>query len=1103
MCHPRHCLSLPVIGVLCWFLLAAPAEAGFLHNSGVTNLDINNNPITLRGVDLGSWLWPEYYMMGNLSLPNYANAGTGTGGISNYYDALVAAIKDALGGDTNLTAQVLDAYWTNFVSAPDLAYLHNQGFNSVRVPYTFEEFFQVTNWANNYPTNGYDISTGFKYFDNLLTWCSSNSIYVIPDMHCSPGGPNNWSVTNYGGTLNTNTASVFANAPNLALAEHIWARIAARYATNQWIGGYDLLNEPVNTSAPSLQVGSPYLSATYAALISAIRGTDTNHLLFCEGDVYASTLYDVNNGGWTDPSWSFSDHDYGSSLPLGTDNRSTAVGANVPDWAGEFGLNSTRWYNRIIATTYENPVTLSANSRTATITQGHCFWAYKSSLFYTLVENPQTAGWNTLKAYWASGNTLPKPTVTTAFNWLIGYAQAASFSNCTVHVEVADSLTRPATMAFVNQGFTQYGKPYKTGITVPGTIFAVDYDMGDSNIVYSDTVTESDINEGVSGPAWNNGFFGRDDGVDETTCDDPGTLLKIGWNDAGEWQRHTVNCTPGTYNLFIRYAGGATGGQMSVSLMTLASNNGATVLSSNNISGTISLPAPYSSYTTYSTFVVSNVVITNSGLCSAQFNVVTPGYDLAWVEFLPTNSPPLPPTGEMVVGAQPGIPRGLANGFQAAAGNQEIALNWVTSPTATSYNVKRSITNGGPYTTIASPTALGFLDTGLSNGLTYYYAVSAVNSNGESANSAQASATPQTNSLPSPWMDCDVGVSALWSGDAGDVGWPGAAAYAGGTYSVSGSGIDVWSAADSFHFAFRAVSGDCTLIAQVASLQNSNNNVDQWAKAGVMIRESLNQDAANAFISISAQNGSLFSWRPAAGMASQSTGSSGAVPYWVKLVRSGNTLTGYAGPGATWTQVGSQTIPMASNVFAGFAVTAHNNIELDTATFTSESLAFTLPATPSGLNAAASPAQISLNWHAVPGADSYNVKRSASGNGPFVTAAIVINVTNYTDTAITNGLTNYYVVSAVNANGESGNSASVSAVAPLPSLGASYAAAGSALTLSWPASAVNFALYSTPTLGAGAVWSPVTNAQMTAGGMISTTITVPASTPAQFFRLAY
>jgi len=1084
------------------FLLfaAMPLRAGFLHAYGVTNLDINNQPIILRGVDLGSWLWPEYYMMGSLSLPNYANAGTGTGGINNYYDGFVAAVTDVLGGDTNLTAQVLDAYWTNFISADDIGYLHSHGFNSVRVPYTFEEFFQVTNWANSYPSNGFDINTGFKYFDNLLTWCSNNSIYVIPDMHCAPGGPNNWAVVNYGGTPNTNTASVFTNAANLALAEHIWARIASRYANNPWIGGYDLLNEPVNTSAPNLQVGSPYLSMTYSNLVRAIRAVDTNHMLLCEGDVYASTLYDVNNTGWTDSDWSFSDHDYGSSLPLGTGNRSTAVAANVPDWAGEFGLNSTRWYNRIIANTYENPVRLTSGGRTATITEGHAFWAYKSGLFYTLVQNPQTPGWNTLKAYWASGNTLPKPSVTNAFAWLMAYAQAASFSNCLVHGEVADALTRPATDVF-NLGFAQHGLPYQTA-AIPGKIFAVDYDMGDSNVTYSDTVTESDINQGVSGPAWNNGFFGRDDGVDETACADPGTLLKVGWNDAGEWQRHTLSCAPGSYNLYIRYAGGAAGGQMSVSMMILAPTNGTVVVSSNDITGVISLPAPFASYTTYSTLVVSNVVVTNSGSCSVQFNVVAPGYDLAWVEFVTVNGPPLPPTGETVIGAQPGIARGLANGIQAAPGNQEVALNWVAADTAASYNLKRATNSAGPFSTIASCTALGFLDTGLSNGVTYYYAVSAVDGNGESANSSVASATPQPGSLPSPWMDCDVGVATLWNGDAGDVGWPGSAAFGGGAYTVSGSGIDIWGTADSFRYAFRAVSGDCTLVARVASLSNVNNNVDPWAKAGVMIRESPNQDAANAFMSISGQNGSLFSWRPATGLPSASVSGAGTAPYWVKLVRSGNTFTGFASSqGITWTNVGSQTIPMASDVFAGMAVTAHNNTELDTATFSNESTTIAAPAAPASLSTVPSATQIALNWPAVPAADAYHLKRSTTNGGSYATIATVFNATNYNDIAITNGIPYYYVVTALNANGESGNSTQAVATAPLPLLAATWSRATNTLTLSWPVSAVSFSLYSTPALAPPVVWSPVTNVPVATDQVIFVALPMSSNAP-RFFLLS-
>jgi hypothetical protein len=78
----------------------------------------------------------------------------------------------------------------------------------------------------------------------------------------------------------------------------------------------------------------------------------------------------------------------------------------------------------------------------------------------------------------------------------------------------------------------------------------------------------------------------------------------------------------------------------------------------------------------------------------------------------------------------------------ATAGNAQVSLSWTASSGATSYNVKRGTTSGGPYTTIAGPTTTGHVNTGLSNGTTYYYVVSAVNASGESSNSSQVSATP-------------------------------------------------------------------------------------------------------------------------------------------------------------------------------------------------------------------------------------------------------------------------------------------------------------------------------------------------------------------------
>ncbi len=116
--------------------------------------------------------------------------------------------------------------------------------------------------------------------------------------------------------------------------------------------------------------------------------------------------------------------------------------------------------------------------------------------------------------------------------------------------------------------------------------------------------------------------------------------------------------------------------------------------------------------------------------------------------------------------AAPAIPAAPLN-LTATAGNQQLSLAWTASTGATSYNVKRSATNGGPYTTVASPVSTSYTDTNVTNGTTYYYVVTAVNGSGESANSNQASATPSAGPAPPAppapptTSSCTVPISAV------------------------------------------------------------------------------------------------------------------------------------------------------------------------------------------------------------------------------------------------------------------------------------------------------------------------------------------------------
>jgi hypothetical protein len=90
----------------------------------------------------------------------------------------------------------------------------------------------------------------------------------------------------------------------------------------------------------------------------------------------------------------------------------------------------------------------------------------------------------------------------------------------------------------------------------------------------------------------------------------------------------------------------------------------------------------------------------------------------------------------------PSVPPAAPTNLTATVGDAQVSLTWSASSGAKSYHVKRSTTSGGPYTQTAAPTSTSFTDTSLTNGTTYYYVVSAINSAGESANSAQVSAAP-------------------------------------------------------------------------------------------------------------------------------------------------------------------------------------------------------------------------------------------------------------------------------------------------------------------------------------------------------------------------
>ena len=186
--------------------------------------------------------------------------------------------------------------------------------------------------------------------------------------------------------------------------------------------------------------------------------------------------------------------------------------------------------------------------------------------------------------------------------------------------------------------------------------------------------------------------------------------------------------------------------------------------------------------------------------------------------------------------------------------------------------------------------------------------------------------------LSAPQQSTDIGAPAV----------RGSASFSGGTYTITAGGRDIWDRADEFHFVYQPLTGNGEVIARVASIVNTH----RWAKAGVMIRESLTPDSRHAMMVASVGSGYAFQRRPDPGAYSVHTsGGSGTPPGWVRLVRSGTLFEAYRSTnGSTWSLVGSDHIPMGSTVYVGLAVTSHNTSAATTAVIDSLRVtAFTAP----------------------------------------------------------------------------------------------------------------------------------------------------------------
>ena len=165
----------PIGITLCLFLLFASgvacAQTGYVHTQGKILVDGTGKPLLLRGTSFGNWLVPEGYM---LKLEDGVRSPHG----------IETLTENLLGPEQSIA--FWKSYRRNYITRDDVQFVKRAGFNSIRIPFHYKFF-----------ANGND--EGFALLDPVVAWAHEEGIYVILDMHCTPGGQNGANIDDSNG----------------------------------------------------------------------------------------------------------------------------------------------------------------------------------------------------------------------------------------------------------------------------------------------------------------------------------------------------------------------------------------------------------------------------------------------------------------------------------------------------------------------------------------------------------------------------------------------------------------------------------------------------------------------------------------------------------------------------------------------------------------------------------------------------------------------------------------------------------------------------------------------------------------------------------------
>lgn len=392
--------ALPGLTIFLLLLSAAPAgaRAKFVTVRGREFVAPDGRVLFLKGINLGNWLLPEGYMLKFKS--------------ANSPQRIGVVLNQLVGEDE--ARRFWKAHLDNYVTADDIRFIKRAGFNSVRVPFNYRLFV-----TEGEPRRLEGV--GYEMLDRVVGWCRSEGLYVVLDMHGAPGGQTGDNIDDSWGY-----PFLFESPEAQELTIAIWRKLAARYAREPAVVGYDLLNEPIAHYFDAAHF-NPKLEPLYKRIVAAVRAVDRNHVIFLGGAQW-DTNFKVF-GPPFDPKLAYTFHKYWMEVKQEAVQEYVDFSAKygVPLYMGESGENTDEWIASFRTLLERNQI-------------GWCFWPYKKLDATSCVASVnKPADWDAVAAFADHPRTTyedvrknrpPKEKIERA---LAGYLEGIKFKNCRVN----------------------------------------------------------------------------------------------------------------------------------------------------------------------------------------------------------------------------------------------------------------------------------------------------------------------------------------------------------------------------------------------------------------------------------------------------------------------------------------------------------------------------------------------------------------------------------------------------------------------------------------------------------------------------------------------